>query len=52
MSLPPGISDITQNYQNLGGNISNSKSTFIQDSQNISKKIRLSLARERSWRLD
>ena len=51
MSLSQVIFNITQNYLKLGGKIGNSESKFIQDSENISKKM-LSRARERSWRLN
>ena len=33
-----GIPDFRQNNRKLGGNIGDSKSTFIQDSENIGKK--------------
>ena len=46
-----GIPDFRQNNRKLGGNIGDSKSTFIQDSENIGKKIHFLGARELYWRL-
>ena len=41
--------DFHLNNRKLSGYIGDSKSTFIQDSENIGKKILFLGARERSW---